>query len=123
MFFKSKEHRIVIIGDRKVGKTCLLHAKLHNFYFESIPAIYAHLNTNIPLIINVDGKAIKMINWELVSWDSDPQTYLRYRPMIYGEGDVVLLCFDISNKESLFSLSEKVRQFNLVDTRYTRIWP
>ncbi|KAJ3325967.1 hypothetical protein HDV06_002352 [Boothiomyces sp. JEL0866] len=88
MFFKPKEHRVVIIGDRKVGKTSLLHAKLHNFYFESIPAVYAQLNTNEPITISVEGKDLKLINWELVSWDSDPLTYLRYRPMIYGEGDV-----------------------------------
>lgn len=92
--------KLVVVGDGECGKTCLLIVFSKDEFPEVyIPTIFETYVANI----EVDRRPV-----ELVLWDTAGQEdYDRLRPLSYPDTDVVLLCFSISNPDSLGNVVDK----------------
>jgi Ras family protein A len=55
--------------------------------------------------IEVDGKHVELGLWDT----SGSEDYDRFRPLSYPDSHVILICFSISNPDSLDNVQEKVR--------------
>ncbi|KAI4888971.1 hypothetical protein NFI96_014932 [Prochilodus magdalenae] len=92
--------KLVIVGDRMCGKTCLLIV----FSKDQFPEVYVPtVFENYIADIEVDGKQV-----ELALWDTAGQEdYDRLRPLSYPDTDVILMCFSIDSPDSLENIPEK----------------
>lgn len=110
MLFTPK-YNIIVIGDRNVGKSTLIYGKLKNKFVDPLPPTLNTIQTDInnQIKLNVDSKPAKLFNWEYPFWLIDTDiVYNKLKSVVYSHCDLILLCFDISNKDSLASISEKV---------------
>jgi Ras family protein A len=55
--------------------------------------------------MEVDGKHVKLALWDT----GDDESYDRIRPIAYPDSHVILICFNISNPDSLDNVQGKVR--------------
>ena len=85
--------KCVVVGDRGVGKTCLLISYTTNgFPKQYIPTVYDNYSTNI---------IVSGTSFNLGLWDTAPQRdYDCLRPFIYPQANVVLICFSIISPSS-----------------------
>ncbi|SCV01836.1 LAMI_0G14048g1_1 [Lachancea mirantina] len=92
--------KIVVVGDGAVGKTCLLISYTQGtFPQEYVPTIFENYVTK------VQGPKNKVI--ELALWDTAGQEeYNRLRPLSYTDVDLLLVCYSVDNKTSLFNVEE-----------------
>jgi len=100
-FDKSfRQVKCVVVGDGAVGKTCMLISYTTNtFPKDYVPTIFDNFFTNVM----VDGQVVNFHLWDTAGqgeWDK-----LRY--LAYPETDCFILCYDISNKDSLANLKQK----------------
>uniref|UniRef100_A0A1I8JAM8 Rho-related GTP-binding protein RhoC n=2 Tax=Macrostomum lignano TaxID=282301 RepID=A0A1I8JAM8_9PLAT len=90
--------KINVVGDEKVGKTCLLVA-----YAEGLcPVEYVPTETDDCLSkeVQVDGYTIRVGLWD----NSGSRDYDRMRPGNYEGTDVVLICFSIASPATFDSV-------------------
>ncbi|XP_071820645.1 ras-related C3 botulinum toxin substrate 1-like [Apostichopus japonicus] len=92
--------KCVTVGDRAVGKSCLLISYVTNaFSGEYVPTVYE----NYTVKVNVDGKPVI-----LDLWDTSGQECLdRVRPLSYLNTSVLLLCFSLTSRSSYQNIKEK----------------
>ncbi|XP_071820646.1 ras-related protein Rac1-like [Apostichopus japonicus] len=92
--------KCVTVGDRAVGKSCLLISYVTNaFSGEYVPTVYE----NYTVKVNVDGKPVM-----LDLWDTSGQECLdRVRPLSYLNTSVLLLCFSLTSRSSYQNIKEK----------------
>jgi len=92
--------KCVVVGDGAVGKTCMLISFTTNtFPKEYVPTVFDNFFTNVSL----DGQIVNFHLWDTAGqeeWDK-----LRY--LAYPETDCFILCYDITNKDSLANLKQK----------------
>ncbi|KIK06295.1 hypothetical protein K443DRAFT_290391 [Laccaria amethystina LaAM-08-1] len=88
--------KLVVVGDW-VGKTALLIVFSKGTFIEISPMT---VFDNYVADIEVDGKHV-----ELGLWDTGAD-FERYRPLSYPDSHVILMCFSISNPDSLDNLQE-----------------
>jgi len=89
--FGTLSHKVVIIGDANVGKTCLINRFNHNKFDETSPTIGAihHIKT--------------VENISLDIWDTAGQERFKSMvPMYYKGAKAIIICFDITNSDSYF---------------------
>ncbi|KAK6177767.1 hypothetical protein SNE40_015802 [Patella caerulea] len=92
--------KLVIVGDRACGKTCLLTVMIKDQFPEYyIPIVSGNYVADIEV-----GKQTA----ELVLWDTDGQE--GYNRLYYPDTDVILACFSIDNPDSLENISTKWNQ-------------
>ncbi|KAJ3325968.1 hypothetical protein HDV06_002353 [Boothiomyces sp. JEL0866] len=109
MFYTPK-YNIIVAGDRQVGKSCLIYGKLRNRFVDPLPSNHYTNRTDIndQIKISVDGKYAKVFNWEYPYWLIDsPVVYDKLKEIFLSDRDLIILCFDIGNRDSLASISEK----------------
>uniref|UniRef100_A0A8D8RV13 Ras-related protein ced-10 n=1 Tax=Cacopsylla melanoneura TaxID=428564 RepID=A0A8D8RV13_9HEMI len=97
----NKAHKITVVGDGMVGKTCLLMTYTTKaFPQEYIPTVFENYSGTI-----TDGKDRV---YTVTLWDTAGQEdYERLRPLSYPNTDCFLLCFSINSRASYENIFSK----------------
>ena len=86
---RNISHKVVIIGDSNVGKTCLITRFNHNKFDTTAPTIGAihHIKTAENISLDI--------------WDTAGQERFKSMiPMYYKGASAIIICFDITNQDS-----------------------
>lgn len=96
----DKHLKIVVVGDKGVGKTCLLMSYVQRqFPTGYVPTVFENYVTK------VEGPKKKII--ELALWDSAGQEeYNRLRPLSYAEVDILMVCYSVGSRVSLQNVED-----------------
>ena len=87
----SKEKKCVIIGDAKIGKSCLIISQITNcFTAEYVPTHFQHFTANF----DINDTPVKIVDI------SGQETYARIRPLNYSRADVFIVCFSIVDRDT-----------------------
>lgn len=94
--------KLVVVGDGACGKTCLLIV----FSKDTFPEVYVPtVFENYVADIDLENPARKV---ELALWDTAGQEdYDRLRPLSYPDTNVLLICYAVSDPDSLENVPEK----------------
>ncbi|OWF34060.1 rho-related protein racA-like [Mizuhopecten yessoensis] len=93
--------KLVAVGDRAAGKTCLFIAYTTNSYpKEYIPTVFDNYSVNVI----VGGVLVSVC---LCDAYGNTEDYDRLRPLSYPFTDVFLVCFSVGNRESLPNVTRK----------------
>jgi small GTP-binding protein len=85
--------KVVLVGDTKVGKTCLLNRLTTGTFRDTAATIGAAFQTHT--VQTLSGARTLQI------WDTAGQEkYRSLAPMYYRAAQVALICFDLTNRES-----------------------
>uniref|UniRef100_A0A8B9ZXH0 Uncharacterized protein n=1 Tax=Anas zonorhyncha TaxID=75864 RepID=A0A8B9ZXH0_9AVES len=100
---KAAEIKAVIVGDGGCGKTSLLMVFARgDFPKVYVPTVFEKYTASF----QVDGKPVKIHLWDTAGQED----YDRLRPLSYSDANVVLMCFDVTNRSSYDNILTKVRQ-------------
>jgi small GTP-binding protein len=102
---KEKPLKIVLLGEGGVGKTTISKSYINNYFFTKSKHTIA-VEFHSKLIPNSDRGVTKIQIWDLGGQEHFKQMGV-FRDFCQG-ADVALLCFDLTDLSSLFSLSEWV---------------
>ncbi|KAJ3106492.1 GTP-binding protein Rho1 [Phlyctochytrium planicorne] len=92
--------KLVVVGDGACGKTALLTVFATGVFPETyIPTVFETVNK----VFTVDGRTMEFGLWDTAGQEE----YERLRPLSYSESHVIVICFDISNRDSLSNIAEK----------------
>ena len=92
--------KLVIVGDPKVGKTCLvISAESNKFPGDYIPTVYSQVNLNV----TVDCRIVNLGLWDTAGYED----YDRLRPLCYPQTDVFLVCYSAIREASLQNIRNK----------------
>ena len=93
-------HKVVLLGDSRVGKTSLLGAQLHkNRTTTQTPTIGCQCND---LTVNVDGQDVNMQVWDTAG----QEIYRALVPIYLRDAHAAIIVYDITDQKSFNSLSE-----------------
>ncbi len=94
--------KLVIVGDTMCGKTALLIVFSKGTFPEviNVPTIFE----NYVADVEVDAKHVELALWDTAGM----YDYDRLRPLSYPDSHVILLCFSVANKDSWYSIQDKV---------------
>ncbi|XP_054787785.1 rac-like GTP-binding protein RAC1 [Prosopis cineraria] len=96
----SRFIKCVTVGDRAVGKTCMLISYTNNtFPTDCVPVVF----DNFSAIVVVDGTTVNLGLWDTAGQED----YDKLRPLSYPEADVVLLAFSLMSKASYENVAKK----------------
>jgi len=95
-----KSIKVTVVGDVGVGKTCLLITyTTQTFPGEQSPKTYDHYSSNVL----IDGKPIN-----LSLWDTAGQAeFDKLRPQCYAQTDLFIVCFSLTEPNTLESVRTK----------------
>ncbi|KAI9098102.1 P-loop containing nucleoside triphosphate hydrolase protein [Phlyctochytrium arcticum] len=98
---RRSRKKLVIVGDGACGKTSLLMVQSGEPFPEAyVPTIFENYISRVCVS--------KERMYELSLWDTAGQEdYDRLRPLSYPDTDVVLLAFDVTNRDSFDAIREK----------------
>ena len=102
---KEKPLKIVLLGEGGVGKTTISKSYVNNYFFTKSKHTIA-VEFHSKLIPNSDRGVTKLQIWDLGGQEHFKQMGV-FRDFCQG-ADIALLCFDLTDLSSLFSLSEWV---------------
>lgn len=98
--------KAVLVGDTKVGKSCLLSRFVQNTFDENMPATVGA--AFLTKIVQTDS-----VNIRLQLWDTAGQEkYRSLAPMYYRSSAAAILVYDVTNKESLENLKTWIQEIN-----------
>ena len=90
--------KIVLVGEQNTGKSSLLYYLINNkFLKDSIPTIGVSYNVKI---IKKENQELNLEFWDTAG----TETYRSLSKLYYRESDFILLCFDVSNKDTFLCL-------------------
>ena len=94
-------HKLVVVGDGTVGKTCLLQRYTQNsFNPQYVPTVFENLQHQEV----VDGRSVSL---EIVD-TAGQEGYDHLRPLSYPDTEVFLICFSLDLETSLSNVEQKV---------------
>uniref|UniRef100_A0A8B9QND9 Rho-related GTP-binding protein RhoD n=1 Tax=Anas platyrhynchos TaxID=8839 RepID=A0A8B9QND9_ANAPL len=97
---KAAEIKAVIVGDGGCGKTSLLMVFARgDFPKVYVPTVFEKYTASF----QVDGKPVKIHLWDTAGQED----YDRLRPLSYSDANVVLMCFDVTNRSSYDNILTK----------------
>ena len=100
MLFRSKELKLVAVGDGAVGKTSLLMVLNDKPFPERyVPTIFENYTQDV----EIGGEPYKLHIWDTAGQDE----YDRLRPLSYSGAHAILLCFALDSKQSFLNLTER----------------
>ncbi|KAJ3115845.1 GTP-binding protein Rho1 [Phlyctochytrium bullatum] len=92
--------KLVVVGDGGCGKTALLTVFATGTFPEQyIPTVFETVNK----IFSVDGSTIEFSLWDTAGQEE----YERLRPLAYSDSHVIVICFDITLRDSLENIPQK----------------
>ena len=92
--------KVVLVGDAKVGKSCILNRLVHGTFDRDTPATIGA--AFMAKIIQTPNETVR-----LQLWDTAGQEKFRsLAPMYYRSAAVAVLVYDVTSKESLIGLEE-----------------
>ena len=98
---ETQNVKVVVVGDSGVGKTCLvIRLMTGHFPVSYVPTIYDFEDGNslsVDIQINHSTHFLQLQIWDTFG----PEDYDAMRPLSYVGADVVLLCFQMNDLESL----------------------
>jgi len=83
-----------LIGDRSVGKSCLLMRFTENLFDEFLPMMSGE--TFAGRSIDVDTKRVRIHVWDIVG----SERVLGFRPRYYQYAEAIIIVYDVTNEES-----------------------
>ncbi|NXI62862.1 RHOF protein, partial [Anseranas semipalmata] len=96
----ASEIKAVIVGDGGCGKTSLLMVFARgDFPKVYVPTVFEKYTASF----QVDGKPVKIHLWDTAGQED----YDRLRPLSYSDTNVVLMCFDVTNRSSYDNILTK----------------
>jgi small GTP-binding protein len=96
----EEELKVVFIGDNGVGKTCLLISSYENKFPEDyVPSFKYYFSYTL----YYDSKYYLLGLWDT----SGKEEYDKIRPLSYQDSKIILINFDVMNKDSLLNIKEK----------------
>ncbi|KAI9341531.1 GTP-binding protein rho1 [Zopfochytrium polystomum] len=92
--------KLVCVGDGGCGKTALLTVFSTGQFPELyIPTVFECSEA----VVLVDGNRLQLSLWDTAGQEE----YERLRPLSYADSNVVLICFDVTEVDSLENVTEK----------------
>lgn len=97
--YKAIEAKVCIVGETAVGKTCIIHRTIDgNFIGTTQPTISGVHDYHY----DKDGNKIDFKIWDTAGQD----TYRSLVPFYWQKAHVIIVVFDVTNKESYDALQE-----------------
>ncbi|NXG14763.1 RHOF protein, partial [Grallaria varia] len=94
------EVKVVVVGDGGCGKTSLLVAFARGDFPEVyIPTVFERYTASL----QVAGKPVTIHLWDTAGQED----YDRLRPLSYSDANVVLMCFDVTDRNSFENILTK----------------
>ncbi|NXU84896.1 RHOF protein, partial [Xiphorhynchus elegans] len=94
------EVKVVVVGDGGCGKTSLLVSFARgDFPKVYVPTVFEKYTTSL----QVDGKPVTIHLWDTAGQED----YDRLRPLSYSDANVVLMCFDVTDRNSFENILTK----------------
>ena len=111
---KRLVHKVVIVGDQKVGKTSIRRAffgeQFHSSYIATLGADFAIKR------VTIDENTVQELNiWDLAG----QSTFYNVRKHFFKGASLTLLVFDLTEKETFISLTNWCKQLWDATKRYT----
>jgi small GTP-binding protein len=92
--------KVVVVGDSTVGKTCLLlKYTAGDFPIQYVRTVFDKFEAEVV----VDGRLQNLVLWDTPG----DEEYDRFRPLIYPDTDVFLLCYSTVDPTSLTNMWQK----------------
>lgn len=86
--------KVVVLGESSVGKSCLIERATRNtFSNQSVPTVGASQSC---LTISTPNGMVTLDIWDTAGQEK----YRALTPMYYRGADVVIICFDVTNRSS-----------------------
>ena len=100
---KMENIKLVVVGDRCVGKTMfLIRVTTRSYPTKFIPTYFD--NYSVTRVLN--GSLYSVYFWDTRP-DSGEGDEDRLRPLSYRGTDVFVVCFDVANRSSFLNVTEK----------------
>lgn len=97
---KSKQRKIVILGDGACGKTSLLNVFTRGYF----PKVYEPtVFENYIHDIFIDGQQVQLSLWDTAGQEE----FDKLRSLSYADTHCIILCFSIDNPDSLSNVKNK----------------
>ncbi|NXK96145.1 RHOF protein, partial [Formicarius rufipectus] len=94
------EVKVVVVGDGGCGKTSLLVAFARGDFPEVyVPTVFERYTASL----QVAGKTVTVQLWDTAGQED----YDRLRPLSYSDANVVLMCFDVTDRSSFENIVTK----------------
>lgn len=116
----TSRHRLVLIGDSSVGKTCIL-AQLIDHKFSQNEA--ATVGANSQIYFECISKDKKECRVEIQIWDTAGQEKFRsLGPIYFRNASAALAVFDMTNKKSFDNLDGWIKPFRDVAGENAKVY-
>ena len=99
----SNEIKTILVGQSGVGKTCLINT-CAGFEFDSRPSLTMNCSF-VQKKFNINKKEYIVNLWDTIGQED----YFSVNKMFYRGSEIVILVFDITNKESLYDLDKWIK--------------
>ena len=88
--------KCVLVGNLRVGKTCLLESYTTGAYRDPYPKCYDNYSAKVI----VDEREVNLGLWDTAPLTTAQEDYDRLRPLSYPQTDVFLVCFSVVDPSS-----------------------
>jgi len=99
------EFKVVVLGDKGVGKTCLVLRFIEGYFApkqqSTIGAFFLTKKVTLP-----DGSICKMQLWDTAG----QERFRAMAPMYYRNASAAIVCFDITNEDSFTKMKDWVEE-------------
>ncbi|KAI8849609.1 P-loop containing nucleoside triphosphate hydrolase protein [Chytridium lagenaria] len=97
---ETPRKKLVVVGDGGCGKTALLTVFATGVFPSTyIPTVFETINK----VFAVDGRTMEFALWDTAGQEE----FERLRPLSYSESHIIVICFDITSRDSLENIAQK----------------
>jgi small GTP-binding protein len=100
-------HKLVLLGDTSVGKTCIVHRLVRDIFYEVQESTIGSAFTT--KIIQTDKSIVKFEIWDTAG----QERYRTLAPMYYRGARVAIVVYDITDKQTFENAKKWVNEIQL----------